>query len=32
MAGFDGYERSATGSANFVVREQLAFNNCLIFS
>ena len=31
MSGFDGDEHSATGSANFVVRDQLTFNRRAIF-
>ena len=27
MTGFYSHERAATGSANFVVRDQLAFDN-----
>jgi hypothetical protein len=32
MAGFDCDERSATGGTNFVVRDQLAFDNRAIVS
>jgi hypothetical protein len=32
MTGFYGDERSATGRTNFVVRDQLAFDECAIVS
>jgi hypothetical protein len=31
MAGLDGHEGAATSGANFVMRDQLAFDDCFVF-